>query len=441
MLKTYFFGYILIILTCVVIAYVFRDVDNYTDYHTTVLNQVANIIISKKNDIYNFKEFYSSGNIDFSQYSLVHHYLSLSDIECITSENETLSCSSMKINDISINKHLNYYKHNKYVCTNREYSENNESYNVRILNYDYVFNRTCLNMMLESIETLENDRYLLTFKNNPSVHIFMLTRPLYITTSMSYLYKVIYENNPIHYSASINNPRNYTSSATYFNVLVEKVKDPIIYDVSNLYEISNIQQFETESDLKCSEVPIVVPNTTFDSFSCAVTTYYLSIVDKTKNLLTDLTNAFTLYFKINVDSLETGHILFELRRSSIGTSNICKTFTVKLTKESSNYISIILNEMNSMTFSFELNKITNIYDIFIMYSLDMIHVYTFYEYDDGIKHIDHYQYDTNVMSSWSHSDIDKAVSLYKCRTPILDNKDITYCVPFMYDIAIKMKLA
>lgn len=447
MFPSHFMFYILIIVLSIIISQLFVVKDQYSDYNTVVLNQLASVVLNTKNILYDFKDFYASGSIDFSQYHLVSHYLTISDIECIMNETNAIqTCSSYNINDISVPTSITNIVFKKYACTDREYGTNNEQCKIRILNYDYVFNRTCLNMVVNTIKKLDVNKFLVTFKNDLSAQLFMLLRPMYLTTSMSYMYKVKYENNPIHYNTNNNCPRNYTSTDSLFNLIIEKVDDEKIYPNKFLLDIDRIRDYEVRNaNTVCSDVIDVTQYLQKDgnmtdsigntSFPCSINVYYLSL-DQRSKISADLTNSMTLFFNINTAEMGASKKMFEMRRSSEGTQQVCKTFAVTLVNDAIKYLSITLNEMSSLTYVFVLPTEHTIFDIFVTYSINMIQIYCFYGSDSFKYEI----YETSLVSSWSIKNINEASSYYKCSVPPAALPANSYNIPSFYDVVTKMKL-
>lgn len=449
MFPSHFFFYIVIIASSIIISQVFNVKDKYSDYNTVVLNQIAGIILNTKSFLYDFKQFYSTGYTDFSNYHLISHYLTLADIECLMYDKNALdTCSSYHINDVSVPTNITNQTLQKYTCLNREYGDNNEQCKVRILNYDYFFNRTCINLVFTEIHKMNDTQFLVSIKNDMAAHLLMLLRPVYVTTSMSYMYRVVYENNPTHYSLSENCPRNYTSTDEGLNVIIEKVDEEKVYANKHLFDIDKIKDYEVKNaKIDCTNAKGVNEYTADElissggeSFPCALTVYYLSLIGKVPSISIDLTNSLTVYFDIDTTTMGNNKQLFELRRSVDGTQRVCKNISVTLVNESIKNLYIKLNEMGSMTYTFALPSEHNVFKIFITYSLDMIQVYAFYDRHADAKAFKYALYETSVVSSWSIKDINSAVSAYDCAVPVSVLHANSFNIPSYYHVATTMKL-
>lgn len=450
MFPSHFLFYVVIIVACITISQIFTVQDKYSDYNTVVLNQIVGIILKTKRFLYDFKEFYSSGAIDFEKYNLINHYLTLADIECLMNDNNTLdACSSYHVNDVSVPTNITNPSLEKYTCVNREYGDNNEQCKVRILNYDYVFNRTCINLVFTEIQKIGGGRFVVTIKNDMSAYLLMLLRPVYVTTSMSYLYKVIYEKNQIHYNVRANCPRKYTSTGDAVKLIIEKVEENQMYANKSLIDIDKIKDFEIKSaKADCTKIQglvvydesdiISVGN---DAFPCALTVYYLSLSGKAPGIPVDLTNSMTVYFDIDISNMKDLTKMFELRRSSEGTQHVCKTIAVELVNNGSEpHLNIILNEMSSMTHTFYLPTERKAFKIFVTYSLDMIQVYSFYDRTEDSKAFQYELFNTSLVSSWSIKDVNAAVALYNCAVPMTSMHANSVNIPSYYHLATAMKL-
>lgn len=461
-MSPYFFVYLAIIIACVVSApfvhfwlHGYRA-DTFTDYNAVVLNQVASVIIGQKNETYPFKNFYSTGNVDFSTYNLINHYLSLADIECMTSNRPIDTCSSLQVNDVSIPRKLDNPRFSRFICTNQEYGlldTGNNMYKVRMLNYEYTFHRTCINIVINNIETIGN-RLLLDIKNDMSAQLLVLLRPQFITTSMSYLYKVVYENDPFYYGPNANSPRNYNSTAVSMNLLLEKVTDQRMYATQFLIELQDIHRYEDlTKDIKCSDVKTVVEYVEQeqfvqhtpppDSYSIAMTVYHHRLVGKMSTVSIDLTNSITLYFDIdlaNTEKFMTDMVMFHMQRSAAGKPDVCKAMSIKLRNDAIKCVNIVLNEMSSLTYTFEFPTESKKFRMFMVYTLDLIIVCAFYTRSNGVNAFKYAIYDTSVISSWSLTDISAATRDYVCALPSAAAPATSHCIPTFYDMLTSMNI-
>lgn len=415
----------------------FPKVDNYTEYESLVVNQYAGEILAKKNKFYSFKEFYSSGNIELSNYNLLNHYLSLVDIACLTSEDKDVdTCASLHINDMT--SIANVYN-KKIACNVKEYGNSNKLAKVRVLNYDYIFKRACVNVSIKSIKLIENNKYLLSLKNDAAVHTLMLLRPMYLTTSLSYLYQINYDTDRIYYNEDSNNPKMYKSYLPSFNIIVNKVTNNAMYNTDNLINIDQIFEFEARNmNKQCS----IETFTEEKCFPASFTLYYLDLFEKIADVNIDITNSMTMYFSLDTNTKSSNSVLYEIRRSSPGSSVVCKAFEVRyMNDENIKYLSITLNNMNSMTYIIKLPDAVTTFDIFICYSLDIIQAYAFYKDCDCNKYSYNYAlFETSLVSSWSTTDIAKYIDLYKCKLPAIVFPANSLSIPSMYELATKMKL-
>jgi hypothetical protein len=440
---------VLIIIVSVLISQLFTTRDKYTEYNSVVINQVAGAIINQKNELYHFKEFYSSGNINFTKYQLINHYLTLEDIDCIN-QKQINECASFNVNDVSTPINLSNPVFQKNTCNQIEYGSNNEFHKIRILNYDYALNRSCINIIIEEIKILDTDKFLLTIKNDKAAQLLMLLKPYYITASMSYLYKILYENNQIHYNDSNNNPRKYNSENFTLYLIVEKVNIDSIYSTKYLIDINKIKSHENiGSKIECtnqsSEPNEYVMKNIVDyevkdtAFTCSLTCYFLTLMQQTNHIIIELTNSISIYF--NIDTSYNQNIdLYEIRRSAVGSQSVCKTFTVKLLNDTYKYINIILDEMPSLTYTIRLPNIDNSYKVFITYTLDKIQAYVFFESESRVKSFIHHVFDTNLVSSWSIKDVSDSINVYKCALPVECKPATSLCIPSFYDVVTSMKL-
>lgn len=470
----YIFINILVLIICVVLTpfvhfwmYGHRkDAFGQDHYNSVVLNQLADEIIKSKNILYNFKEFYSSSNIDFTKYGLLNHFLSLADIHCITdsSQPSLLSCSSLQINDVSVPFNIVIKNTEKFVCNTREYGSIDDTKStiskVRILNHNYSVLRSCLNMTINKIEKLAEDKLLLKVKNDKAAYMFILLRPSYITTSMGYLYKVLYQNDPIYYGTETNNLRNYHSIKMELTILVTKVTNEKMYTTSLLFNLDEIKKYSNggiQDDIQCK--PIVfqeslprLPSVSYavqdgkmasdaETFNVPLTVYYNKLVEKTQSVSVDLTNAMSLYFKVDLSTYNE-EALFSIARSALGKPDVCRTMSIKITNDSFRSMNITLNESPSLLYVFEFPKLSeaSAFDVFVTYTLDCIMVYAAYTNDMMENHFKYQVFDTAVISSWSITDISHAIQRYKCEMPLGLNPASSFCIPSYMDVFSKMNL-
>ena len=457
----YFYIYLAIIVMCVLLTpYVHfllhgYRADTFIDYNTAVLNQVAGVIIGKKNDAYAFRSFYSNESVNFSEYQLVNHYLSLADIECMTSEHPFDTCSSLQVNDVSIPRTLDNPRFSRHVCSNLEYGlldTKDNMYKVRILNYDYTFQRACINLVVNKVETVGTG-VLLSVKNDLAAQLLVLLRPQFITTNMTYLYKVSYKADPFYYGPNANSPRNYSSAGVNLNLLLEKVTDDRVYATKFLVDLSDTSKInQVNKDVKCSDVKTTVQyveqeqfvryNTPPESFSAAFTVYHHRLMGKMSSSI-DLTNSMALYFEIDLTNQEKFHsdaVLFNVMRSASGKSDVCKTMSVKMRNDSIKCVNIVLNEMSSLTYTFEFPDESRKFKMVVVYTLDLIIVCAFYMRANGVNAFKYAMYDTSVVSSWSITDIASATREYSCALPPDAAPATSYCIPTFYDMFSSMKL-
>ena len=458
-MSPYLLAYIAIIIVCVIITpYIHFKLhgykaDTFKDYNTVVLGKVAGTIIEQKNNAYGFNNFFSSGNIDFSQNNLINHNLSLADIACITSDTPLNTCNSLQINDVSIPRTIENPRYSRFVCSNREYGlidTGNNMYKVRILNYDYLFNRCCINLVINNVETVGN-RILLRIKNDMAAQLLVMLRPQFITMSMCYLYKVIYENDPFYYGPNTNSPRHYNSTHDDLNLLLEKNSDDRVYAQTLLIDLQDIHKYEDlTKDIKCSKAKMAVEYTNQEhiaqhtpTFMTAVTVYHHRLVGKMPMVSVDITNSMALYFDIDLRDMErfkTDTTLFHMMRSATGKANVCKTIAIKIRNDAIKCVNIILDEMSALTYTFELPTESMQFKMFVLYTLDLIIVCAFYLRGNGVQAFKYVMYDTSIISSWSLSDIAAATRTYKCALPTAAEPATSYCIPTFYDMLSKLQL-
>jgi hypothetical protein len=335
----------------------------------------------------------------------------------------------------------------RYTCVNREYGDNNEQCKVRILNYDYVFNRTCINLVFTEIKKISDTQFLTSIKNDMSAYLLMLLRPMYVTTSMSYMYRVVYGKNEIHYNKDANCPRNYNSTKDVLKIIIEKVEDDKIYAKNLLTDIDKIRVFEIKNaKVDCTKVQRVdeyetnFVDTGREAFPCALSVYYLSIIGKVPGISVDLTNSMTVYFDIDVSNMSGQNRMFELRRSVDGTQRVCHTITMDLVNGAEPHLNITLNEMSSMTHTFYLPTEQKVFKIFVTYSLDMIQVYAFYDRKLDSRAFNYTLFETSLVSSWSIKDINEAINKYNCAVPPTVMHANSFNIPSYYHVATSMKL-
>lgn len=461
-MSPYFFAYLAIIIACVALTPLVHfwlhgyRADTFADYNTAVLNQVAGVVIHKKNEAYPFKDFYSTGNVDFSEFNLVNNYLSLADIECITSDRSLNTCGSLQVNDVSIPRKLDNARFSRFVCTNQEYGlldTGNNMYKVRILNYDYTFHRTCINLVINKAETVVGPRVLLSIKNDMAAQLLVLLRPQFLTTNMSYLYKVVYANDPLYYGSSVNSPRSYTSTAAGLNLLLEKVEDASVYATKFLIGLEDIHRYEDlTKDTKCSDVKTAVVEYVEqeqfvqyiappESYPVAMTVYHHRLVGKMPAMSINLTNSLALHFEIdlaNTDKFKTDTVMFHMRRSAAGKPDVCKAMEVKLRNDAIKCVNINLGV--SLTYTFEFPTESKTFRMILVYALDLIIVCAFYTRSNGVGAFKYAMYDTSVISSWSLADISEATHKYGCGLPPAAEPATSSCIPTFYDMLTSLQI-
>lgn len=465
----YIFAYMFVIVLCIVLTpYVHLWMhgvhrDAFTENQATVLNALANQIIAKKNTLYNMSSFYTSGSpdIDLTPFNLVYHSLSLADIECITSEKEIDSCASYSINDVSIPRPLTTLSHlQSFTCGNRELGNVDSRTNifkVRILNYEYTFQRSCLQATFTRSERqTTDDGVYIQLRNNKSAQLFVLLRPMFVTTNMGYLYEVLYDENPIYYNYNQNSVRIYNSQSDLgVNIRLRKVTNKDMYITGGLIDIYNAFAYDAENASEdCNSLQILNTSpgvsqedrTPSDAtpFNMGLTLYYVKLAGKRDTVQFDITNSMTLFFDVDFDksAFASGSTVFNIVRSAIHNSNVCRSFDVRSVttgqRASTRNFIIQLNATSSMSYVFEFPQSINKFKVFITYTVDAINVLASYV-ESNQPQFKFQSFKTFVISSWSTSDITDAIRTYGGGMPSQFSPLTNFSVPTYLEIVESMK--
>lgn len=269
----------------------------------------------EKSDAYTdaaIKWFYSSGESSVvssaKKSELVFFYFTILDTLCNTIETSkvqsisTRLCDSYNINTMSMPRDLGP-SISSTSCNTVELAQQPtsiESALLRIHNHDYVLSKSCLRLPSCVVERKTNTRYRIIISGlkgldvmaelaRESTNRLVLMRPLFLTSSMSYLYAINYDADVYKSETAGSTIVDFDNSvAERLVIYVDKMSNKKIYETSNMQEISAVYEAEVHGTADCSQVikdlDLSDPYITFEQrlnevppVTLTITAYYLTL--------------------------------------------------------------------------------------------------------------------------------------------------------------------